>query len=172
MEVEGRATRFRWVDVGDAFIALEPSVDLGADEKLVVRARYRDSASPSALTLTLVTRPAVVDKEVSVVRRARSREALEARVAELESTFSALKVRCEEGALPNLVFAGLLDQSLQVSSFQNWSRRTSQRTQVRGGYWLPGGALGPGGCPGAATRPGTPPGYPAPPGSRAWPAPP
>ncbi|WNG22239.1 DUF2381 family protein [Cystobacter fuscus] len=37
VDVEEHYVRFKWVDVGDTLIALEPSVDLGAEEKLVVR---------------------------------------------------------------------------------------------------------------------------------------
>jgi uncharacterized protein (TIGR02268 family) len=117
VEVEGRPVRFKWVEVADSLIGLEPSVDLGAEEKLLVRVRYKDGASPSTVTLALVTRAAVVDKEVAVVRRARSREALEARVAELESEQAALQARCEQGALANLAFAGLLDPRVELSRF-------------------------------------------------------
>jgi uncharacterized protein (TIGR02268 family) len=118
VEVEGRPVRFKWVEVADSLIGLEPSVDLGAEEKLLVRVRYKDGASPATVTLALVTRPSVVDKEVSVVRRARSREALEARVAELESEQAALQARCEQGALANLAFSGLVEPHIKIVPFK------------------------------------------------------
>ncbi|ATB39381.1 hypothetical protein CYFUS_004825 [Cystobacter fuscus] len=102
VEVESRTFRFTWVDVGDTLVALEPSVDLGAEEKLVVRVRYRDGASPAKATLALVTRPGVVDKEVEVVRRPRTLEALEAELA-------ALKAQVRTSGPAGLVFSGRLD---------------------------------------------------------------
>ncbi|WP_343213437.1 DUF2381 family protein [Archangium violaceum] len=106
VEVEGRPARFRWVDVGERLLALEPSVDLGAEEKLVVRVRYRDGASPTVATLVLVSHPSLVDKEVEVVRRPRTVEALEAALAEREAALAAL-----QGASgpAGLVFSGRLD---------------------------------------------------------------
>ncbi|WNG30901.1 DUF2381 family protein [Cystobacter fuscus] len=109
VEVEGRPVRFKWVEVGDTLIGLEPSVDLGAEEKLVVRVRYRDGASPARATLTLVTRPGVVDKEVEVVRRPRTLEALEAALVEKEAELAALKAQCGVGGHAGLVFSGQLD---------------------------------------------------------------
>lgn len=110
VEVEGRPVRFRWVEVGDTLIAMEPSVDLGAEEKLVVRVRYRDGASPARVTLTLVTRPGVVDKEVEVVRRPRTLESLEATLAEKEAALAALKAQCGVSGHAGLVFSGQLDE--------------------------------------------------------------
>ncbi|WP_084737929.1 DUF2381 family protein [Cystobacter ferrugineus] len=109
VEVEGRPVRFKWVEAGDTLIGLEPSVDLGAEEKLVVRVRYRDGASPARATLTLVTRPGVVDKEVEVVRRPRTLEALEAALVEKEAELAALKAQCGVGGHAGLVFSGQLD---------------------------------------------------------------
>ena len=109
VEIEGRSMRFRWVDVGERLVAVEPAVDLGAEEKLVVRVRYKDGASPAIATLVLVTHPTLVDKEVEVVRQARTREALEAKLAQTEAAFSALKAQCARSGLPDMVFSGLLD---------------------------------------------------------------
>ncbi|HYO59068.1 DUF2381 family protein [Archangium sp.] len=118
VEIEGRPVRFRWVDVGERLVAVEPAVDLGAEEKLVVRVRYKDGASPAVATLVLVTHPTLVDKEVEVVRQARSREALEAALAEKEAAFTALKAQCARSGLPHLAFSGLLDsKDIQVRPF-------------------------------------------------------
>ncbi|ATB30256.1 hypothetical protein MEBOL_003716 [Melittangium boletus DSM 14713] len=109
VEVENRPLRFTWVDVGDTLVALEPLVDLGAEEKLVVRVRYRDGASPAKATLALVTRPGVVDKEVEVVRRPRTLEALEAALAESQAELAALKAQSGASGLAGLVFTGRLN---------------------------------------------------------------
>ncbi|EPX59980.1 hypothetical protein D187_002066 [Cystobacter fuscus DSM 2262] len=109
VEVEGRPVRFKWVEAGDTLIGLEPSVDLGAEEKLVVRVRYRDGASPARATLALVTRPGVVDKEVEVVRRPRTLEALEAKLVEKEAELAALKAQCGASGHAGLIFSGQLD---------------------------------------------------------------
>jgi uncharacterized protein (TIGR02268 family) len=109
VEIEGRSVRFRWVDVGERLVAVEPSVDLGADEKLVVRVRYKDGASPADVTLVLVTHPTLVDKEVEVVRQPRSREALEAALAEREAELTALKDRCGAGGPAGLIFSGRIN---------------------------------------------------------------
>ncbi|HYO59671.1 DUF2381 family protein [Archangium sp.] len=118
VEIEGRPVRFRWVDVGERLVAVEPAVDLGAEEKLVVRVRYKDGASPAAATLVLVTHPTLVDKEVEVVRQARTREALEAKLAQTEAALTSLKAQCARSGLPNLAFSGLLDSNdIRASPF-------------------------------------------------------
>ncbi|WNG42628.1 DUF2381 family protein [Archangium violaceum] len=105
VEVEGRPVRFRWVDIGERLVAVEPSVDLGAEEKLVVRVRYKDGASPAGATLVLVSHPSRVDKEVEVVRRPRTVEALEAALAQKEAELAALRA---VSGLAGLVFSGRL----------------------------------------------------------------
>ncbi|WNG20955.1 DUF2381 family protein [Cystobacter fuscus] len=110
IEVEGRSVRFRWVEVGDTILCLEPSVDLGAEEKLVVRVRYRDGASPAKVTLVLVTHPGVVDKEVEVVRRPRTLEALEAALAESQAEVTALKAQSGASGPAGLIFSGRIDR--------------------------------------------------------------
>jgi uncharacterized protein (TIGR02268 family) len=75
VEVDGRTTRFRVVDVGDQTLTLEPSVEPNSGEKLGVRVRYKDGATPAYATFSLVSHPTLVDKEVEVVRRPRTVEA-------------------------------------------------------------------------------------------------
>ncbi|MCY1075187.1 DUF2381 family protein [Archangium sp. miwbw1] len=106
LDLEGRPARFRWVDVGERLIAVEPSVDLGAEEKLVVRVRYKDGASPAVAMLVLVSHPTLVDKEVEVVRRPRTVEALEATLADKEAELAALRALSGPAGL---VFSGRLD---------------------------------------------------------------
>ncbi len=99
VEVEGRTTRFQVVDVGDRTLILEPSVEPGSGEKLGVRVRYKDGATPAYATFSLVSHPALVDKEVEVVRRPRTVEALEAALAALQAVSGPT----------GLVFSGRLD---------------------------------------------------------------
>ncbi len=109
VEVEGRATRFKLVDSGEFTLALEPSVEPATGERLIVRVRYKDGGTPAYATFALVSHPTLVDKEVEVVRRPRTVEALEARVAHMEAELVALKAQCAKSGLPNLAFSGLLD---------------------------------------------------------------
>jgi uncharacterized protein (TIGR02268 family) len=97
VEVEGRAARFRLVDPGERTLTLEPAVEPGAGEKLRVRVRYKDGASPAYATLALVSHPTRVDKEVEVVRHPRTPEAASA--------------RCETGGPAGLVLSGQLGRA-------------------------------------------------------------
>lgn len=134
VEVEGRPVRFRWVDVGERLVAVEPSVDLGAEEKLVVRVRYRDGASPAVATLVLVSHPTLVDKEVEVVRQPRSREALEAALADREAELTALKARCGTGGPAGLVFSGRIDwKGVQARRIEDMPTGTQGGLKVVGG---------------------------------------
>lgn len=107
LEVEGRTTLFRVVDVGDRTLMLELAVEPSAAEKLGVRVRYKDGASPAYATFALVSHPTLVDKEVKVVRRLRTSEVPEAEPA-----------RCEANGPAGLVLSGLLDKyGVQVTEF-------------------------------------------------------
>jgi uncharacterized protein (TIGR02268 family) len=105
VEVEGRATRFRLVDPGESTLTLQLAVELGAEEKLRVRVRYKDGDTPAYATFFLVSHPSVVDKEV-VVRRSRTQEALEAALKEKEAELAALKA---VSGPAGLAFSGRLD---------------------------------------------------------------
>ena len=70
--------------------------------------RYRDGATPAYATLALVTHPTSVDKEVGVVRRPRTLEVLEAKLAQYEANGPAM-----------LVLSGQLDrEGVQATEFQ------------------------------------------------------
>ncbi|HZH77644.1 MAG TPA: DUF2381 family protein, partial [Archangium sp.] len=99
LEVEGRATRFKLVDSGEYIIGLEVAVEPAPGERLILRVRYKDGANPAYAIFALVSHPTLVDKEVEVVRRPRTVEALEARLAQ-----------CEAGEPANLVLSGRLDR--------------------------------------------------------------
>jgi uncharacterized protein (TIGR02268 family) len=102
VEVDGRKTRFRMVDPGDQTLSLEPSVEPGAGEKLVLRVRYKGSTFPNEAVFALVSDPKVVDKEVEVVRLIQTPEAMAAEIASLKS-------RCEANGPASLALSGSLD---------------------------------------------------------------
>ncbi|WP_255415227.1 DUF2381 family protein [Vitiosangium sp. GDMCC 1.1324] len=106
VEIEGRATRFRFVDVGERTIVLELAVEPDPEERLIVRVRYKDGASPAYATFALVSHPTLVDKEVEVMRRPRTLDALEAALAEKDAQLAAL--RAVSGPA-GLVFSGRLN---------------------------------------------------------------
>jgi uncharacterized protein (TIGR02268 family) len=121
VEVEGRATRFKLVDPGEYTLALEPSIEPATGERLILRVRYKDGATPAYAVFALVSHPTLVDREVEVVRRPRTVEALEARVAHMEAELVALKAQCAQSGLPNLAFSGLLD-SKDVRAKPFWGK--------------------------------------------------
>jgi uncharacterized protein (TIGR02268 family) len=118
VEVEWRATRFKLVDPGEYTLALEPSVEPAPGERLIVRVRYKDGGTPASATFALVSHPTLVDKEVEVVRRPRTVEGLEERLAHVEAELAALKGQCARSGLPSLAFSGLLDsEGVRATSF-------------------------------------------------------
>ena len=118
LEVEGRATRFKLVDPGEYTLTLEVAVEPGPGEKLRVRVRYKDGGAPAYATLALVSHPTLVDKEVEVVRRPRTVEALEARLSHVEAELVSRKAQCAQSGLPNLAFSGVLDsQDVRATPF-------------------------------------------------------
>jgi uncharacterized protein (TIGR02268 family) len=111
VELDGRATRFREVDVGERTLLLVPSVEPGPGERLGLRVRFRDGASPRHASFALVSHPSRVDKELEVVRHARHLEVLEAELAQSQA-------RCETGDPAGFVLSGLLvREGVQVSAF-------------------------------------------------------
>ncbi|MFL5357350.1 DUF2381 family protein [Archangium sp.] len=100
VEVEGQRTRFRLVDVGERTLFLEPLVPPGDGERLGVRVRYKDGASPASAVFALVSHPTVVDTRVDVARVQRSPEVLEVALAQ-----------CEAGEPASLVLSGRLDRN-------------------------------------------------------------
>jgi len=105
LEVEGRAAHFKLVDPGEHTLALEPAVEPKPGKRLLVRVRYKDGATPTHATFALVSHPSLVDKEVEVVRRPRTLEAVEAALAEKEAELAALKAMSGPAGL---VFSGRL----------------------------------------------------------------
>ncbi|RKG70793.1 DUF2381 family protein [Corallococcus sp. CA054B] len=115
VELEGR-TRFKLVDVGERAINLEPVMELGAGEHLMLRVRFADGAFPEHAVFALVSHPAVVDTRVEVSRRPLAPEALQAELSEVraqlkakEAELAALRARGDASSPAALALAGLLD---------------------------------------------------------------
>lgn len=115
VRLEGDGTRVRLVAVDDNLVAVEGLTELGADGA-VLRADYGDGNAPGVLSLSLVSDPAQVDKEVTVRRRPQSAAELEAELNEArarerakDAELASLRARCEASGLLGFILAGLLD---------------------------------------------------------------
>ena len=122
VELEGAPARFRWVDKGERLVAIELLMDLGAEETLAMRVRYKDGVVPSYATFALVTHPTLVDKEIEVVRRLRTPEVLEAALAQ-----------CEAGGPANLVLSGRLDMAGVQARTINFAQRVQAGMKLMDG---------------------------------------
>ena len=74
--------RIKLVDVGPRVILLAPVLELAPGERLGLRVRYADGASPEEAHLALVSRPPTVDTVVTVLRRQESLAACQAELAQ------------------------------------------------------------------------------------------
>ncbi|MFB1484426.1 DUF2381 family protein [Corallococcus sp. RDP092CA] len=115
VELEGR-TRFTLVDVGERAINLEPVMDLGVGEHLMLRVRFADGAFPAHAVIALVSHPSMVDTRVEVSRRPVSPEALQAELSEVraqlkakDAELAAIRARGDASSPAALALAGLLD---------------------------------------------------------------
>ncbi|HYO66365.1 MAG TPA: DUF2381 family protein [Archangium sp.] len=131
VEVSERATRFRLVDPGERTLFLEPLVAPGEGERLMVRVRYKDGATPVYATVALVSHPTRVDTRVEVMRRPRTLEALEAALAEKDAQLAALRVA---NGPAGLVFSGRLDpDGVQARSIEDLPPDIQSGLRVAGG---------------------------------------
>ncbi|WP_225410390.1 DUF2381 family protein [Stigmatella hybrida] len=110
-------TRFKWVDVGDRILALQPLVDLGSGERLFVKIGFKDRALPTQAVLAVVTDSKVVDGNVEVDRRANTPEALLATLARKEAELEELKARLAGSGPANLVLSEWLNKHMLPIAF-------------------------------------------------------
>ncbi|MFB1484196.1 DUF2381 family protein [Corallococcus sp. RDP092CA] len=137
VELEGRA-RFQFVDVGERSINLKPTMELGAGERLMLRVRFTDGASPEHAVFALVSRPSEVDSHVEVSRRPVSPETLQAELSEVRAELAALRARNETGSPGRLALAGLLDEGgVSARRIEPQPRKDAQSSlRVVGGFSL------------------------------------
>ena len=122
VEVEGRVTRFRLVDVGERSLLLEPAQDLAPQEHLGLRVRFADGAFPDQASFVLVSQPEQVDREVHVERIPRSADSLaaelveaRARIERVEGELDAARARCQAAGLSGPILSGVLGRACQLS---------------------------------------------------------
>ncbi|WP_224372991.1 DUF2381 family protein [Hyalangium versicolor] len=84
-------TRFRWVDVGDHTLILEPITDLSPSERLILQVGFKDKALPSKAVLAVLSKVDVMDAKVEVDRRANTPEALLAALTQKETRLQGLE---------------------------------------------------------------------------------
>jgi uncharacterized protein (TIGR02268 family) len=108
-------TRFKWVDVGDRLLGLEPFEDLAPGERLIMQVGFKDRAQPAKAVIAVLSRADVVDGKVEMDRRANTPEALLAALAQKEAELEELEARCEGSGPVGLVVSGWLTRETEPS---------------------------------------------------------
>lgn len=101
-------TRFKWAEVSDHFLMLEPFADVG--ERLIVQVGFTDRALPAKAVLVVVSKADVMDGKVEVDRRANTPEALLAALAQKDAELEEIKARYAEGGPAGLVLSEWLTE--------------------------------------------------------------
>jgi len=132
-------TRFKWVDVGDRLLTLEPFTDLGPGERLILQVAFTDRALPAKAVLAVVSKADVVDGKVEMDRRANTPEALLAALTQKEAELEELKARYAEGGPAGLVFSGWLNKDTVPTALNSKvTPADSSGLRVMGGVGYPG----------------------------------
>ncbi|MDC0712411.1 DUF2381 family protein [Stigmatella sp. ncwal1] len=104
-------TRFKWVDVGDRLLTLEPFTDLGPGERLILQVGFRDKALPTKAILAVLSKADVMDGKLEVDRRANTPEALLAALTQKEAELEELKARSAGSGPASLVLSKWLTKT-------------------------------------------------------------
>ncbi|WP_225414620.1 DUF2381 family protein [Stigmatella hybrida] len=110
-------TRFKWVDVGDRILSLEPFTDLGPGERLIMQVGFKDRALPTKAVLAVVSKADVMDGKVEIDRRANTPEALLAALTLKEAELEELKARYAESGPAGLVLSEWLGKKMNPLEF-------------------------------------------------------
>ncbi|SEU18621.1 DUF2381 family protein [Stigmatella erecta] len=110
-------TRFKWVDVGDRILSIEPFTDLGPGERLIMQVGFKDRALPTKAVLAVVSKADVMDGKVEVDRRANTPEALLAALTQKEAELEELKTRYAESGPAGLVLSEWLGKKMNPLEF-------------------------------------------------------
>jgi uncharacterized protein (TIGR02268 family) len=129
-------TRFKWAEVSDQALMLQPFTDLGPGERLVVKVNFKDRAVPAQAVFVVTTHPTQVDGTVEVDRRANTPEALSAALADRDAQLAELKVRCEASGPSAVVLSGWLTSMIQLTPVQS-----SESSMEVSGLLVMGGAI-------------------------------
>ncbi|MDY7230097.1 DUF2381 family protein [Hyalangium rubrum] len=132
-------TRFKWADVGDRILTLEPFADLGSGERLIVKIGFKDRALPAQAVLAVVTQDKVMDGSVEVDRRANTPEALLAALAQKEAELEELKARSAGSGPVGLALSGWLYKNmLPVGFSRTVASANSSGLEVLDSHGYPG----------------------------------
>lgn len=110
-------TRFKWADVGDRILSLQPFADLGSGERLIVKIGFKDRALPAQAVLAIVTDASVMDGNVEVDRRANTPEALLAALTQKDAELEEFKARCAGNGPAGLVLSEWLTRNMKPIIF-------------------------------------------------------
>jgi uncharacterized protein (TIGR02268 family) len=92
------------LDVGEWSLISEPVIELGHDERLVLRVQFIEGGASAQALFLLVFSPSEVDTRIDVVRREQTVEACQAELAETQA-------RCAQISPARFARAGLLTKS-------------------------------------------------------------
>jgi uncharacterized protein (TIGR02268 family) len=101
-------TRFKWAEVSDHFLMVEPFADVS--EKLIIQVGFKDRALPVKAVIAVVSKAAVMDGKVEVDRRANTPEALLAALTQKDAEVEELKSRCAGNGPASLVLSEWLTE--------------------------------------------------------------
>jgi uncharacterized protein (TIGR02268 family) len=101
-------TRFKWAEVSDHFLMLEPFTDVS--ERLIVQVGFKDRALPAKAVISVISKVDVMDGRVEVDRRANTPEALLAALAQKEAELEEFKARYTICGPAGLMLSGWLNE--------------------------------------------------------------
>jgi uncharacterized protein (TIGR02268 family) len=102
-------TRFKWAEVSEHFLMLEPFADVG--ERLIVQVGFMDRSLPTKAVIAVVSKEDVMDGKVEVDRRANTPEALLAALNQKEAELEELKARYAGSGPAGLMLSGWLTEN-------------------------------------------------------------
>lgn len=110
-------TRFKWAQVSDSFLLLEPFADVASDDKLIVQVSFKDRALPAKAVLAVTSKADVMDGKVEVDRRADTPEALRSALTQKEAELEELKARYAGNGPAGLVLSEWLTEDMKPINF-------------------------------------------------------
>jgi uncharacterized protein (TIGR02268 family) len=108
-------TRFKWAEVSEHFLMLEPFTDVG--ERLIIQVGFKDRALPAKAVIAVLSRADMLDGKVEVDRRANSPEALLAALTQKEAELEELKARYVGSGPAGLVLSEWLTRDMKPVNF-------------------------------------------------------
>ncbi len=123
-------TRFKWAEVSDHFLMVEPFADVS--EKLIIQVGFKDRALPVKAVIAVVSKADVMDGKVEVDRRANTPEALLAALTQKDAEVEELKSRCAGNGPASLVLSEwLTEETVPVRLYVEAATAGASGLQVR-----------------------------------------